>query len=110
MEILNVGPWEFGLILILALIVLGPAGMVKTSRQVAKWISKIIRSPIWKEMISTSEEIRSIPRMIVKEANLEESVQDISQITRIPLITDIAQPEIVPTEKVLEETTKEEPV
>ena len=88
MEIFNVGPLELGLILILALIVLGPDGMVKTSRQVARWISKIIKSPIWKELISTSDEIRSIPQKFVKEANLENSLQEISKFTRTPLINN----------------------
>lgn len=88
MEILNVGPLELGLILILALIVLGPDGMVKTSRQVARWISKIIKSPIWKELISTSDEIRSIPQKFVKEANLEDSLQEISKFSRTHMITN----------------------
>jgi Sec-independent protein translocase protein TatA len=108
MEILNVGPLELGLILILALIVLGPDRMVKTSRQVAGWISKIVKSPIWKELVSTSAEIRSIPQKIVKEADLEETVQEISQFTRKPLISDLDQPETSPAEKRSEEISKED--
>ena len=98
MEILNVGPWELGLILILALIVLGPDGMVKTSRQVARWIAKIIRSPIWKELISTSDEIRSIPQKFVKEANLEETMQEVSKLTRNVMITDTAKLDVLYSE------------
>jgi sec-independent protein translocase protein TatB len=109
MEILNVGPWELGLILILALIVLGPEGMAKTSRQVARWIAKIIKSPIWKELISTSEEIRTIPQKFVKEANLEETMQEVSKLTRKPLIPDFTKEEEVPAEIPPAEESKKEP-
>jgi Sec-independent protein translocase protein TatA len=87
MEIFNVGPWELGLILILALIVLGPDRMVKTSREVARWIAKIVRSPIWKDLVNTSEEVRSIPKQLIKEANLEKSLQEINELTRKPFVT-----------------------
>lgn len=80
MEILNIGPLELILILILALIVLGPDDMVKYSRILARFIRNIVRSPLWKEMVSTSEEIRTIPQQLVKEADLEESLKDIKQI------------------------------
>jgi Sec-independent protein translocase protein TatA len=93
MEIFNIGPLELGLILILALIILGPDGMVKSVRQIGRWIAKIIRSPIWKEMMSTSEEIRSIPQKIVKEANLEETMQEVSRLSRIPANYGTPQPE-----------------
>jgi Sec-independent protein translocase protein TatA len=106
MEILNVGPWELGLILILALIVLGPEGMAKTSRQVARWIAKIIRSPIWKELVSTSEEIRTIPQKFVKEANLEETMQEVSKLARTPLIPDFKKDVEVADEILLAEELK----
>jgi sec-independent protein translocase protein TatB len=109
MEILNIGPLELGLILILALIVLGPNGMAKSARQAAKWISKIIRSPIWKDMVSTSDEIRSITRMIVKEANLEETIQEISQFSRSSLISDMDKPAAIPIENTTEDALEETP-
>jgi Sec-independent protein translocase protein TatA len=84
MQILNIGPFELGLILLLAFIVLGPDGMVNYSRKSAKWIAKVIRSPFWKELISTSEEVRSIPKQLIKDANLEESLKEINGLTRKP--------------------------
>jgi Sec-independent protein translocase protein TatA len=81
MEILNIGPLEFILILILALIVLGPDDMVKYSRVIARFIRNVVRSPLWKEMVSTSEEIKTIPQQLVKEADLEESLKDLKQIS-----------------------------
>jgi Sec-independent protein translocase protein TatA len=108
MEIFNVGPLELGLILILALIVLGPDGMVKSARQMGRFVAKIVRSPIWKEMISTTEEIRTLPQKIVKEANLEESMEELSKLNRTPLIMpDPPKPEVLPAEVSQEESPKE---
>jgi sec-independent protein translocase protein TatB len=80
MEIFNVGPWEFILIVVLALVIFGPERMVEYSKQAARLIRKIIRSPFWRDLISTTEEIKSIPQQLVKEANLEESLKEISEI------------------------------
>jgi sec-independent protein translocase protein TatB len=81
MEIFNIGPLELILIVVLALVVFGPDGMVKYSREAARFIGKIIRSPLWKDLVSTSEEIKTIPRQLVKEANLEDSLKEISHLS-----------------------------
>jgi hypothetical protein len=86
MEIFNVGPLELGLVLLLALIVLGPEGMVSFARKSSRWIVKIIRSPIWKDLVNTSEEVRSIPKQLLKEANLEDSLRELNDLTRKPFI------------------------
>ena len=76
MEILNIGPLELILIVIIALILLGPAGMIEFMKQAGKMIRKIVRSPIWKDIMSTSKEIRSLPQKIVHEADLEEELKE----------------------------------
>jgi Sec-independent protein translocase protein TatA len=86
MEIFNIGPFELALILLLAFIVLGPDGMVSFARKSAKWISKIVRSPMWKDFINTSEEVRSIPKQLLKEANLAESLKEIKDLSRQPFV------------------------
>lgn len=80
MEILNVGPLELLLIVILALVVFGPERMVEYSRVAARMIRKIIRSPFWRDLVSTSEEIKTIPQQLIKEADLEESAREISRL------------------------------
>jgi sec-independent protein translocase protein TatB len=71
MEVLNIGPFELILIVIIALVLLGPKGMVAFMQQAGSWIRKIVRSPIWKEILSTSKEIRELPQKLVREADLE---------------------------------------
>ena len=80
MEIFNIGPLELIIILVLALIVFGPERMVKYARESALWIRKIVRSPFWRDLVSTTEEIKSIPRQLVKEADLDDSIREIKQL------------------------------
>lgn len=79
MQILNVGPWEFFFILLIMLIVLGPDNMVKTGRQLGRWVYKLVRSPLWAQLMDTSKEIRNLPAKIVREAGVEEITRDIHQ-------------------------------
>lgn len=79
MEIFNIGPLEILFILILALLILGPKGMVDNARKLGIWIRKIIQSPLWHTVVSTSNEIRNIPRRIMDDTGIEKSVQEISK-------------------------------
>lgn len=103
MEIFNIGPWELVLILVLALIVFGPERMVDYSKTAARLVRKVVRSPFWRDLVSTSEEIKDIPRQIVKEANLEESLRDLKDLQntiRKPLDLNL------PAEEPAEESTE----
>jgi Sec-independent protein translocase protein TatA len=80
MEIFNIGPLELLLILILALVVFGPEGMVKFARDAAILLRRLTRSSFWRDLVSTTEEIKTIPRQLAKEADLEDSLQEINQL------------------------------
>ncbi len=80
MEIFNIGPWELVLIIVLAMVVFGPEGMVKFARESAVFFRKVTRSSFWQELVSTSEELKDIPRQLVKEADLEESLREINRL------------------------------
>ena len=82
MQFLGIGPLEFLLIFVIAIVVLGPQGMVKAAREAGKLIRQIVRSPIWHEVMDTSREIRDIPRKIVKEAGIEEDLKELQLSTR----------------------------
>jgi len=47
MEILNIGPLELILIIILAVVIFGPEDMVKYSRAAGRWLYKASRSEFW---------------------------------------------------------------
>jgi Sec-independent protein translocase protein TatA len=78
MEFLNVGPLELFFILLIAFVVLGPEGAIRHGRNLGRMINRIIRSPLWASIISTSREIRDLPHKIVQETGLEETVKEIS--------------------------------
>jgi hypothetical protein len=70
MEILGVGPLELALILIIALIVLGPKDMVKAGRTMGKFLRKVVMSPTWKAVQQTSRDLKTLPNRLMREAGL----------------------------------------
>ncbi len=82
MNIFGIGPLELLLIAVIAVIVLGPKGMVKGAREAGKAIRKVIRSPIWRDVVDTSREIREFPRKIAREAGIEQDIEDLRRSTR----------------------------
>ena len=58
MEILGIGPLEVLLILVIALIVMGPNDMVKTGRTIGKFLRQIVKSPTWQAVQQTSRDLR----------------------------------------------------
>lgn len=79
MEIFNIGPLEFLLIAVIALIVLGPEEMMANARRIGKWVSKVVRSPMWREVVGTSKELRDLPNKIMREAQMEETVEELKK-------------------------------
>lgn len=87
MEFFGVGPLELFFIVFLALILIGPKDMVKTSRTLGAWLNKFVRSDTYKVIQKTGAEIRDLPNTLMREANLEEArsemerwKQDVNQI------------------------------
>jgi sec-independent protein translocase protein TatB len=82
MEFLGIGPLEFLLIVVIAIIVLGPKGIVKAAREASQLIRKIVRSPLWRDVMDTSREIRELPKKIVKEAGIEDDLEELRRSTQ----------------------------
>jgi len=71
MEILGIGPSELVFIIIIALIVLGPKDMQKAGKNIGRWLNNLVRSDGWKAFQQTSQEIRTLPTKLMREANME---------------------------------------
>lgn len=82
MEILNIGPLELIVILVLMFILLGPKEMVLTANRIGKWVRSFVRSPMWREILGYSAEIRELPKKIMDESGLQETLADIQQGTK----------------------------
>lgn len=79
MEIFGVGILEVILILVIAVIVLGPEGMVKAAQSIGRFMRKVIKSPIWAQLMDTQRELREMPTRLVREAGLEEDIKELKK-------------------------------
>lgn len=82
MQFLGIGPLEFLLIVVLAVIILGPKGMVGAAREAGKLVRKVARSPLWREVVDTSRELRDLPQQIVREAGIEAELEEFRRKTQ----------------------------
>ena len=79
MEILGFGLPENILIILLALVILGPRDMTDSARKLARWIYRLFRSPQWREFIGAAKEARELPKQLIREAGIEEEVKMLKQ-------------------------------
>jgi sec-independent protein translocase protein TatB len=77
MEIFGVGPLEFLLILVMALVILGPQDMVGTARKIGQWVYRVVRSPTWQAILATTQDLRELPQKIVRDAGIEEAMNEV---------------------------------
>ena len=74
MQVFGIGALELVFILIIALLVLGPRGMISTAKQAGEIIRKLVRSPLWHDVVDTSREIRELPGKLAREAGVEKEL------------------------------------
>lgn len=110
MQFLGIGPLELLLVAVIAVIVLGPKGMVNGAREAGKAIRKIVRSPLWRDVVDTSREIRDFPRKIVREAGIEKDLEDLRRSTQETAreINRMQVPEIKPIEELEDKENTEQ--
>jgi Sec-independent protein translocase protein TatA len=88
MQIFGIGPLELLLILVIMILVLGPRGMIKAARESGKYIRKVTRSPLWAEIMGTSREIRNLPAKIIKDAGIQDDIDELRRSTLPPTFAD----------------------
>ncbi len=79
MKVFNIGIPELVFLGLLALIVLGPERIVKTARSLGIWVRKVTKSPLYQDVVTTSQELRDLPRKIMRESGLEEPINEINK-------------------------------
>jgi sec-independent protein translocase protein TatB len=65
MEILGIGPLELILILLIALIILGPKDMTRMGKTVGRWLYRLTTSATYRKIVN-------LPSTLMREAGLEE--------------------------------------
>lgn len=103
MEFLGIGAPELVFIIIIALILLGPKDMQKAGKTVGLWLNSVVKSDWWRAILRTSQEIRSLPTNLMREANREmmDLERDLRKSVESPAIagprTPIASAPVDPT-------------
>jgi Sec-independent protein translocase protein TatA len=82
MELFNIGAPEFLFIVLLVFIVLGPKRAVDMAGQVGRWVRDLVKSPFWRDIVSTSKDIKDIPRKIMDEAEIQNTIDEIERSTK----------------------------
>jgi Sec-independent protein translocase protein TatA len=82
MNFLNLGIGEILFILVIALIIFGPGNLVKTAREMGAFIRKVAKSPYWQEVWATKRELSELPKLISKEAHLDETIEELQKETK----------------------------
>ena len=79
MRLLNLGLLEIIFIFVLALILLGPAQMIKLARDAGRLVTQITRSPIWSAFVETSRELRDLKTKIANEAAITDELHKLEK-------------------------------
>ena len=77
MNFLGVGPLELVLLILIALVVLGPEDIVKVSKKMGAWIRKARRSETWENVVKISDEVKKIPQNFMEESGMENIKDDL---------------------------------
>lgn len=80
MDILGIGPLELLFIVIIALIVLGPKDMAKAGKTIGRYLRKVVKSDTWQAVQHTTKELRSLPNKLIREAGMEEELEEFKSI------------------------------
>ncbi len=79
MEFLGVGPLELILVIVLALVVVGPRDLAKLGRDAGRFLNRLYRSPAWRTMNEASRELRNLPNRLAREAELDTLKRELEQ-------------------------------
>lgn len=72
MSFLGIGPLEFLLILLVAIILIGPRDLSQTARAVGRALRRVYQSEAWRALTQVSHSLRELPETLVREAELDE--------------------------------------
>jgi sec-independent protein translocase protein TatB len=79
MEILGIGPLEFLLIVLLALIILGPKELQKVGKSLGQNLNKLVKSDVWKDIRQTSEKVKNLPTELMRDAEMNELMKTLQE-------------------------------
>jgi hypothetical protein len=82
MDIFGIGPLEFLLVLLLALIIFGPNDMAKAGRALGRFLRRLVMSEEWRIITQSAREFRHMPERLMREAGVEDIKKELPDIRR----------------------------
>lgn len=82
MDFLGIGVPEVLMILVLALIIIGPKEMVKVSRTIGEFLRKVMTSDAWRAVQRASQEMRTLPNRLARESGLQDIQKELADPAR----------------------------
>lgn len=80
MDFLGIGLPELGLILVVALLVLGPKDMVSTARRIARTVRALSQSEFWRTTREAWKMAKDIPTELLRESGLDEARSELNKL------------------------------
>ena len=77
MQIFNLGIGEVLFVILIAVIVLGPERLAVSSHRAGRYIHGAVSSPVWRDILATTHELREIPNQLMEESGLRDDLKDI---------------------------------
>ena len=77
MEFLGVGPLELIFVFILVILVFGPQDLASAGKTIGRFLNKLVRSEGWQALQEVNREIKDLPNRLAREANLEDTLNDV---------------------------------
>lgn len=99
MDLLGIGPLELGFVLLIAFLILGPDSLAKTGKSLGRMLRSITRSDTWKAVRLVGDEIKSMPTKLMREAAIEDFLEENPELTIAPPAAstgDIESPPVTP--------------
>lgn len=84
MDILGIGPLELILVFIMIILVFGPEDLQTAGRKIGRILNQAMKSDTWKAIRSVSQEIRTLPNKLAREAELESYLAEEAKKTIAP--------------------------
>lgn len=80
MKFFNVGIPELLFLLLLAFVLLGPQKAAKSAAKAGQWLRDLVNSPLWQELLATSEELKDLPKKIMDEAEILSTIEGLESL------------------------------
>lgn len=72
LNLFGIGPLELVFFIILLLLLFGPNDLVRMARNIGRFLSRLVRSENYRVIQQASQELRTIPERLVREAQLDD--------------------------------------